>query len=342
MTSLFHDRIAGFATFIATARISRLNRRHEAAFILLLIVGQFWFARGLFLGELTFKHDSVLWYGMFHYFTESLWNGDWPLWNPYVHGGEPFYYAWNILRLTDPVTLATILAAAPFEPDLFLLYNVNSFIRIAVACIGVYLVLRTLLTRVLSLMACAVVIFWGGLGGFELHYIASMDAFCWFPWVFWGLLKALGIKTSGEESIKRRGRWILLTFWFFAITVGGAVYHWVYVAYILVVFLLFVLVFSRRQLTRAFAENRKAIIQGLLLVTIMSTPLLALFLERGEMYPAARNLYRHEAQTGVSKILGVDYDKIAKRDLQVGLGDLLLITSHTKRRGIFPRWAASS
>ena len=102
--------IAHVLTWFARARISHLDRRLEIAFVIFLVAGLFWIYRGLFFEDMTLKHDDVLWYGMFHYFTESLWAGEFPYWNPYVHGGEPFYYVWNIIRLTDPVTLLTIAA----------------------------------------------------------------------------------------------------------------------------------------------------------------------------------------------------------------------------------------
>jgi hypothetical protein len=51
----------------------------------------------------TFTHDSLYWYyPIYHFWAESLLQGRWPLWNPFSHGGEPFYPLLLQARLLDP------------------------------------------------------------------------------------------------------------------------------------------------------------------------------------------------------------------------------------------------
>lgn len=45
----------------------------------------------LLLGKEIFTHDSIIWCGRFLYYLESLINGYFPFWNPYIIAGTPFY-----------------------------------------------------------------------------------------------------------------------------------------------------------------------------------------------------------------------------------------------------------
>ena len=313
--------IAGCLLRFASERASERTRAAECLFLLLLMAGQFWLYRGLFSETMAFKHDSILWYGMFHYFAESLWAGEWPYWNPYIHGGEPFFYAWNIIRLTDPVTLTAVLAGSLFSPDLYQLYNVTFVARIAVTGIGCYLVLRQLLARSASLASASLLVFWGPLGGQSLAYIGSLDAFSWFPWSLWCLLRALRAARMPDEG-HRVGFWVMAASWFLAISVGGSIYHWVYGVFVFAVLLIFLAFFCRQDVSRLFRESGWSLAGGLALIAVMASPLAALFLERSEIFSSARNIHREQLALGPAALLGVDYSKIEKRDPEVGLGNI--------------------
>ena len=45
----------------------------------------------LIFGRTTLIHDNFYWYyPIFHFFSENIISGHYPLWNPFSHGGEPF------------------------------------------------------------------------------------------------------------------------------------------------------------------------------------------------------------------------------------------------------------
>ena len=277
--------------------------------------------RGLFSGTMILKGDSVLWYGMFHYFAECLWNGYLPYWDPYVHGGEPFYYAWNVIRLSDPVTLIIIMLGGIFKCDLFLLYNVTYVSRIIICLLGCYLFIRELLSQRVSVICTSILIFWGPIGGQEITSISSLDAFCWFPWIVFCLLRAMSVDVPLNVT-HYRAYWICASSYFFAINVGGSVYHWAYGTFVILVFLISLLIFNTARTLRIIINQRWIVAACAIFIIIMSTPQLALLLEKSEIYPAARNIYRNEHLSGPLSLLGVDYGKIATRDPQVGLGNL--------------------
>ncbi|MBW1742202.1 MAG: hypothetical protein JRJ47_02070 [Deltaproteobacteria bacterium] len=100
----------------------------------------------LVLHETAFIHDHLYWgYPVFQFFAESIIHGHFPLWNPFTHGGEPFYPIVIHLRLLEPITLLTIYAGKYLGTnDLVSLYNWVHFLQNLVMVFGVYMVLRTL------------------------------------------------------------------------------------------------------------------------------------------------------------------------------------------------------
>ncbi|MBW1859180.1 MAG: hypothetical protein JRI70_03670, partial [Deltaproteobacteria bacterium] len=104
----------------------------------------------LVLHETTFIHDHLYWgYPVFQFFAESIIHGHFPLWNPFTHGGEPFYPIVIHLRLLEPITLLTIYVGKYLgSNDLVSLYNWVHFVQNIVMVFGVYIVFRTLAANI--------------------------------------------------------------------------------------------------------------------------------------------------------------------------------------------------
>jgi hypothetical protein len=287
----------------------------------IVLVGFLYLERGLLLGRLTYVHDTILWYPMFHYFAESLWLGTWALWDPYVHGGEPFHYAWGILRLLDPLTLISIGLGRVLNVPLFDLYHYQYVLRLLVAVAGVYVVARHLLHRFLSVYVVLIVGLWGYLACGSLTVVASLDAFCWFPWALFCLLKTV------DAATQHRGL-AFLSFWYVTgIFVGASIYHWAYGAFVLTVFVLSLLVNHREELGRFLRVNRLVWLAGLALFAALAAPLVALAPERREIVPTVRVYDRDRTPSTLSRVLGVDYQDIRERSPQFGLGSYQIIGS---------------
>ena len=120
--------------------------------LLLVLIGCIaWFAAnwGILSREYIFTHDSYYWYGIFHYFAESVQNGFIPLWNPYAHSGEMFFTYIGVLLLLDPITLIGIAAGKLFQvKDLFYLYEIITLIRLIVIAAGVQLFLNEIIPKI--------------------------------------------------------------------------------------------------------------------------------------------------------------------------------------------------
>ncbi len=132
---------------------SRRSGAIEAAVFLagvLVLIACQWPA--LVSGRTTLRHDHLYWgVPVYSFFFESLRHGQLPLWNPFTHGGEPFYLPLFQLRLLDPVAGAVALAGKALDADAITLYGWDRFGRGIVIAAGCHLLLRLwarhLLTR---------------------------------------------------------------------------------------------------------------------------------------------------------------------------------------------------
>ncbi|HHT9133198.1 MAG TPA: hypothetical protein ACFYED_12080, partial [Candidatus Tripitaka californicus] len=80
------------------------------ALLLALIVIQYCFIyRGLFPALKIFTHDSIIWFGSFYYYVDSLKDGHLPFWDPYLIAGTPFYPTIHGHGLLDPLIAIPVL-----------------------------------------------------------------------------------------------------------------------------------------------------------------------------------------------------------------------------------------
>jgi hypothetical protein len=123
--------------------------------VIVLVLFQ-WPALG---GSRGLGHDHAYWgVPVYTFFAESIALGRLPLWNPFTHGGEPFYLPLFQLRLLDPSALLVALAGRWLGADPLTLYAWDRLVRGVLLGAGSYLLLRLwarhLLTR-LSLVPIA-------------------------------------------------------------------------------------------------------------------------------------------------------------------------------------------
>ena len=104
----------------------------------------------LFFGVATFGHDKILWeYPVYQFYAENLIRGDFPFWNPFSHGGEPFYVILGQFRLLDPISFPTIFVGQLFTNDVPILFGWDHLVRALVLAFGVYIVLRPLADNII-------------------------------------------------------------------------------------------------------------------------------------------------------------------------------------------------
>ncbi|MEK6599010.1 MAG: hypothetical protein AABY52_01560, partial [Deltaproteobacteria bacterium] len=181
----------------------------------------------LITGETTLIHDNLLWnYPVFQFFAENIINGHFPFWNPFDHGGEPFYPVLGQMRLFEPTALLTIYIGKFFTNDIVMLFNWNRFIQSLIMAFGVYIVFRPLAANLFIRLSLIPILLYSSffLGSFRQD--AILTQFLWIPFITCFLLRIIyykdyrwhnwlmlgGIIGLNWQSYFFTGTWIFLLF----------------------------------------------------------------------------------------------------------------------------------
>lgn len=151
-------------------------------------------------------HDAIMWYPIYQYFFNSLSDGVFPLWEPYL--GTNFFGILNLLGCLDPLTfpltlLAVLCRLNPYDTYIYLyiikhlffftgafyFYNTASQNNRVAALFGTFV------------LTCTVIPFALRQNGF-VHNSST-----YVPWIFYGLLRIL----NPELSMNIRKGWIYWT-----------------------------------------------------------------------------------------------------------------------------------
>lgn len=255
-------------------------------FILTIILNKLW---GLFSLKRTFVWDPSVWYGIYFYFANGIYNNFLSLWNPYMNGGEPYWPVFGLFRLIDPLNLFFILIGKLFDIEIFNLYHIQFIIKYLIVCIGVFLVLfqlykNYLLSLAIScifLLSCFTVNLWDGV------YMA----FCWVPFILLFIIKFI------ESNYKI----INLTFsiLFTGIFLGASYYHFIYAAFIayffIIVYFIPQAIINKKIVILYIKNNIQIIISLISLLFLMSIPMFYTFAEYiRELHPIARTAIQRE------------------------------------------------
>lgn len=251
-----------------------------AAAIALLV---FHLRSSLILGTSVLAHDHVYWgYPVFHFYAESLLSGRLPLWNPFTHGGEPFYPLLLQIRLLDLSSLLVTFIGRAVTTDLVVLYNWDRFVRGLILLIGVYLLLRPWTRHRLTRLALVVILCFSSFLWSPLRQMALADQFIFAPYVGIFLFRIL----SGDS---RWRNWIALAGFF---GLNWQSYFFTGTALFIFLVLLGCLLFQRSLLQNLISTPQllpKAAVAGAL-VAGLCLPNLSLLLERNHFVFPARML----------------------------------------------------
>ena len=120
----------------------------------LLAVSYLWIYRDLLTCKRMFSHDSLVWYGTFHYYLENIKQGVFPYWDPYLLTGTPFYPNISGYGLLDPIVLVCALLSKLFNLSPLTLFIYFRLYRIFFFAAGAFLLFRYL-SRSAFVAVCA-------------------------------------------------------------------------------------------------------------------------------------------------------------------------------------------
>lgn len=151
----------------------------------------------LISGASALRHDHFYW-GMpvYGFFAESVALGRLPLWNPFTHGGEPFYLPLFQLRLLDPTAVLVALVGRWLGADPVTLYAWDRFVRGVVIGAGSYLVLRLWARHLLTRLSLVPIVLLSSMQWSPVRQMAIAEQFLLAPLV---LLFALRIVYLGDH-----------------------------------------------------------------------------------------------------------------------------------------------
>lgn len=242
--------------------------------------------RRVLWGNWAYDSDATFWYALFHYFSNSLYYGHLPLWNPYMSGGEPFWPVLGLWRLLDPVNVSAVLLARAFGySDLFHLYKLVFFVNSLLCVVGVSTLIFQLTKRFVASFLASLLFtnFYFTTLATDFNYVTVYV----FPFalVFWIRFVETG-----------KSRDFLIFAYLVGLYVGSASYHAISGIFMLLVAggALLVPVLrersrSLRSWVRELLGRPRMLAAGALTVIAMSTPFIVSgFYDAFRLFPIAR------------------------------------------------------
>ncbi|MBI5042548.1 MAG: YfhO family protein [Nitrospirae bacterium] len=243
----------------------------------------------LIFGQATLVHDNLLWnYPIFRFFAENIINGHFPFWNPFEHGGEPFYPLLVQIRLLEPVTLLIIYIGRFISNDILMLFNWNRFILSLIMVSGIYIVLRSFAKYLFIRLTLIPILLYSSIMLGSFRQDAILNQFIWIPFIAFFLLRIIYYRDCRWYNWIMLGIFIGLNWqsYFFSGT-------WVF----LLLFFSGIILFRRDLLIKLFNERiviAKFAVAALIIIA-MAAPNIILFLEKDKyVFPARMIDYSYE------------------------------------------------
>ena len=142
----------------------------------------------LLYGETTLLHDNIYGYPFFQYFAENIINGNYPFWNPFSNGGEPFYPIISLQTYYEPITLLTIYIGSFITDDIVMIFNWHKVVKILFMLLGVYIVLRLHTKHLFIRLSLIPILLYSSFLLVSFHANSSIKIFFWVPWITYFLL----------------------------------------------------------------------------------------------------------------------------------------------------------
>ncbi len=238
----------------------------------------------LFEGTLTVAHDNIVWgFPLFAYFVDGIAHGHLPFWNPFSHGGEPFFPSVLQDRLYDPIIFPVVWIGERFTSDLLILFNWFWLTRCLVASLGIHLLLRRWAHHVATRAALAVVAVLSAVTLSAFHQEGIINQFYTAPLM---LLFAFNLFEGRRYAVSN---WMGLAFF-----AGQSLQSYSFVGSLTALLaLLLAYALLDRDTLRAMLQRRANWIGfslAVLLVLAMCAPNIAIYLEQGQFQIASRDV----------------------------------------------------
>jgi len=227
-------------------------------------------SRALLVPDWLPVHDTLVQFTEFLYTVSAYQNGELPLWNSYLYGGQPFYLLMNHGLLLNPIMWIWIIAGTFFElayKDIFVYYHLTDVLFFAFG--GMFFIRELTKDRYAGLIGFVILLFSGD-SAYWANQIWDLTIIEYVPWVLY-----FGIRYFQGQTVFRG---IV-----FAIFLGIAinVYMPVYMVTFAVILFIFLLIFYNR-LVRGI-DYRRLLRHALIAVPVIALMVLPTYLNYTEI-----------------------------------------------------------
>jgi len=170
----------------------------------------------------SFLDSGLFAYPVAFHLRDSLWRGEFPLWNPLSNCGVPFAAQWNTLAMYPP-SLFYVLLPMPWS------FNVFCLGHLVLAGVGMYFLAQRWTGSQLGAALAGVVFAFNGLTWWGLMWPHIIAALAWMPWLILTMEKAwceggqhiIRASIIGAMQMLSGGAEAILQTWLFIVVLAG-------------------------------------------------------------------------------------------------------------------------
>lgn len=203
-------------------------------------------------------HDTLVQFTEFLYAISAYQNGELPLWNSYLYGGQPFYFLLNHGQLLNPIMWIWVIIGTFLKlphKDIFVFYHLTDIIFYALG--GMYLV-REITKNGFAALTAYVILLFSGEPNYWMNQVFGFSVIEYVPWILY-----FGIRYFTKQSMLNA-----LTLSVFT-GISLNIYYPFYLVTFMATLLLMTLVFY-------FSQTLKIDLKKLLKHLLIATPVMAL------------------------------------------------------------------
>lgn len=289
-------------------------------FLILLIISLFCIIyHDLLSVDKIFIHDSIVWYGQFHYYLESLIDGHFPFWDPYLIGGTPFYPNINFARDLDPLMFLPILLVKVLGVNTLTSFIYFCLFELVIFVIGAFYLFEYITgCRKSAVVSSGILLF--SITPTSLSQFGVVTVSFLTPFALYFLLLFF-------DNIKNQKKYLYL--FCFVLIFGISINMNIPVYFLFNISIFLIVIFAVRivnigEVVRNLYDSKSILFLFLsaIILIMMAAPLFALYKDsKGEIFPSVRIIQKNNGN--FKKIMASEY------------GDSVLSDKFYKQMGIY-------
>jgi hypothetical protein len=236
----------------------------------------------LLWGQVTYSHDALSYLTVFQLFFRSLYEGQLPLWNPYMNAGMPLWPSLETFAVGDPVAFLVYLVCFYFKINGVIAFAWCNFFWLLLFSYGAALVGNKIRPSSYWLPILMIVFVCGGTFAATGAQTGFLMPFRYFPFVIFQVIQFVERKNL-KEALLLGG----------AIGINGCGYQNSYFLVPFVLFALFYAGFHFRELRTQWRKSFGNLVLAALIVLLFWFPSIIAYLKYRDYVVLTREIQGH-------------------------------------------------